>query len=148
MPPEQPSRRPSSEFFLVNLLMTAKRAGLRPAVTLNVGGLLIAGELIDAKEYFEELINQLRDTPPGPISPDAAAQLEALFRAYADAAVKAEHVDEHASIARPYYIHLRSARIYHPGGIPIPSNGGTLWRVRLEDVGGFSFGLPHVGESL
>jgi hypothetical protein len=144
MPQPQTPSRPSSEFVLVNLLVTAKQVGLRPAVTLNVGGLLGAGELIDAKEYFEELANQLRDSPPGSISPEGKVQLEALFRRYAEAAVKAEQVDENASVARPYYIHLRSARIYHPGGAPIPSDGGTMWRVRLEDVGGFTFGLPNV----
>lgn len=150
MEKENPPRAKSgdTDWFLPSLLATAKKAGQRPAVTLSVGGLLIAGELIGAREYFEELAARARDAAPGSPGGDAAAQLEALFRKFAASASKAEEVDEHSAHARPYFIHLRSARVYHPGGDPIPAQGGMMWRVRLGAVDGFTLGLPHAAEFL
>ncbi|HEX8161902.1 MAG TPA: hypothetical protein VF538_08525 [Pyrinomonadaceae bacterium] len=138
-----------TDWFLPSLLTTARKAGQRPAVTLSVGGLLIAGELIAAQEYFEELAGQTAgNAPPGSPGAGAAAQLEALFRRFAAAASKAEEVDEHSAHAQPYFIHLRSARVYHPGGDPIPAQGGMMWRVRLGAVDGFTLGLPHATQPL
>jgi hypothetical protein len=41
---------------------------------------------------------------------------------------------------RTEFIHLREARVYGAGANPLPGNG-MLWRGRLSDVAGWSFGL-------
>ena len=150
MEKEKPPQAKSgdTDWFLPSLLATARKVGQRPAVTLSVGGLLIAGELIAAQEYFEELAEQAASVLPGPGGGDAAAQLEGLFRRFAANASKAEETDERSAHARPYFIHLRSARVYHPGGDPIPAQGGMRWRVRLGAVDGFTLGLPQATQLL
>lgn len=127
----------ASRWFLPNFMAVSSRAGLRPTVTLNVGGLLVAGELIDAATYFDELAAITNEELQGSISDEALAQLNALFGAFR---AQAEQPGGSAGSGphEPTHIHLRNARVYQPGGTPAPAAGGVAWRVRLDAVLGFS----------
>jgi hypothetical protein len=39
----------------------------------------------------------------------------------------------------PYFVHLRSAKVFTPGNVPMPGNG-MWWRCRISEVDAFSFG--------
>jgi hypothetical protein len=125
-------------WFLPSLLEVARTAGLRPAVTLSVGGILIAGELVDQKTYFDELAVEIDETLTGVLTPDAAAQLKQLLARFGTG-------QPPSAAGEPDHIHLRIAKVYHPSGSPMPANGGAYWRVRLSAIDGFSLDMPPAG---
>ncbi len=133
--------------FIPNLAATAQRVNLRTAVTLSLGGILISGELIDAKTYFDDLVAQTQEAAKGVISADAAAALTQLFQAFADRAGRPGEGDEHSEGGESRQIYLRNAKVYHPSGPPIPAGAGVLWRVRLDAVDGLTLGLPAPGQA-
>ncbi|MFP5289032.1 MAG: hypothetical protein ACLGI9_25060 [Thermoanaerobaculia bacterium] len=129
-------------WFLPSLVELSQQTGLRPVVTLSVGGLLISGELIDGKSYFEELIRETRATPAGAVDEAIRTRLLELYQSFADRYGRPGLGSEQSAHAEPAHLHFRTARVYHPSGAPIPSGGGLMWRVRLDAVEGFTLGLP------
>lgn len=129
-------------WFLPSLVELSQKTGLKPVVTLSVGGLLISGELIDGKSYFEELIRQTRTTPAEAVSEAIRNSLMELYQSFAARYDRPGQGPEHAAHAEPPHLHFRTARVYHPSGTPIPSGGGLMWRVRVDAVDGFTLGLP------
>src|SRR5438309_374555 len=91
-------------------------------ITLNVGGMLIAGELISGKTYLQEFTSQAEQTTSSKQNDEPLPDDE----------------DRH-------YIHLRNAFFYMTGGTPVPGRGeGFLWRGRLSAVDGFTMGRLEV----
>ena len=133
---------PASRWFLPNFMAVTSRAGLRPTVTLNVGGLLVAGELIDVQTYFDELAAVTNEELGGVVSPEALAQLNTLFGEFRDRAERPEG-SAGSGPHEPTHIHPRNARVYQPGGTPAPAAGGVAWRVRLDAVQGFSLDVQE-----
>ena len=88
-------------------------------VSLVVGGLIISGQIIGSGLYFEAIRDQLERSSDE--EEEAPFELPPL-----------DH--------KPSFIHLRDARVFHPGGSAVPSNEGIVWRGRLDSVDGFWFG--------
>lgn len=132
----------ASNWFLPNFMEVTKRVGLRPTITLSVGGLLVSGELIDARTYFTDLANVTSEELKDTVSQDALNQLDALFAAFRDRADHPGNAPDHSASHEPTHLHLRNARVYQPGGASAPAAGGVTWRVRLDAVDGFSLDLP------
>jgi hypothetical protein len=134
----------ASNWFLPNFMAVTNRIGLRPTVTLNVGGLLISGELIDARTYFTELTTVTNEELEDVISQDALNQLNALFAAFRERADHPGNAPGQSASHEPTHLHLRNARVYQPGGAAAPAAGGVSWRVRLDAVDGFSLDMPAI----
>jgi hypothetical protein len=132
----------TSNWFLPNFMAVTNSVGLRPTVTLNVGGLLVSGELIDARTYFSDLAALTNEGLKDAISQGALDQLDALFAAFRDRADHPGNAAEQSASHEPTHLHLRNARVYQPGGTPAPAAGGVSWRVRLDAVDGFSLDMP------
>lgn len=129
----QPSPPPKA-WFLQQLMDVATAAGLRPTVTLNVGGLLLSGELVDAKTHFEELAVAVQETVT-----DAAVarKLNDLLGEYANR----ENRPSAPPSGEPAHIHLRAAKAIDINGVSLPVSGGASWRVQLSAVQAFSLDL-------
>jgi hypothetical protein len=115
-------------------------------ITLSVGGLVVSGLLISGKKYFEEMANELRQSP-GPA--DQAGVRQSLSDYYGNfgTLIYKQSEDEEqadtqgATMKRlPVFIHLSGAKFFHNSGQPMPSNRGLRWRGRISAVDGFSLG--------
>ncbi len=145
--PYTPNTGDQLDWFLQSIVSTASLIG--PSLILNVGGLLIAGELIDGKTYFEEFAREieepLREAFVRTFSREEAgqsgAQIADSFRKFGDIYnPPAEGEKDSRARTHPSYVHLKNAKVYDPSGNSIPNNRGTLWRVRLTAVDGFTLG--------
>jgi hypothetical protein len=109
-------------------------------ITLSVGGLLISGEMIGGKTYFNEFACQFKDGFKG-ISSETAATIEVAFKRLGDVYDPVQKESRgNAYIPKPHLVHLRNVQMYHAGGPALLSEKGVLWRGRLEAVDGFSLG--------
>ncbi len=123
----------NKDWFLQQLIHIANISESVWQITLNVSGFLVSGTLIGGVEYFESLGNEMsRD-----LSAEAAKTIKNLFSSPASF-YTSDIYKEKPNIG---YIHLKDAKFFHPGGAPVPNNRGVLWRGRIEEVSGFSFGL-------
>jgi hypothetical protein len=102
------------------------------AITLNVGGLLVSGELISSKAYINEFMGgALRD------------KIKSVLREHDEFRREVENAPKGEDDS----IHLRDARFLVPGQPPIPGVGnGVLWRGRLDSVEGFFLGMLGVAK--
>lgn len=114
----------------------SSEVGVRPMVTLTVGGLLVTGELIDGETYFSEMSEAVaEELPSGPV----ASTLEALLAEFA--AKVATPGSDSSAAGEPLHVHIRGARVFDPSGAALPAVGGASWRVRLTAVDAVSLNL-------
>jgi hypothetical protein len=131
------------DWFLQSLVSIVNDESASLPITLSVGGLLISGEMIDGKTYFNEFARQFKDGFKG-ISRETAATIELAFKRLGDVYDPIQKEARwNAYTPKPHLIHLRNVQIYHAGGPPLLSEKGVLWRVRLEAVDGFSLDKNH-----
>ena len=130
----QPSPPPKT-WFLAQLVEVARAAGLRPTVTVNVGGLLLTGELVDGKTYFDDLTLAVQETVTDPA---VARKLTDLLGEYGN---RENRPSPSPPPGEPPHIHLRAARAIDINGTSLPASGGASWRVQLNAVQAFSLDL-------
>lgn len=135
--PEVPAYLTPGQDPLLAMFVEQTRIGLRPNMTLMVGGLLVSGVLVGLREYVEGVAEEFRnassDTPG--IGPAVAKAFD-MAMAQLDADVGDE--DGEGSFD-PAFIHLQDVRVRDPQGHLIRAR---WWRGRLEAVDGFFFGTP------
>jgi hypothetical protein len=128
------------DWFLQALVSIVNGESASIPITLSVGGLLISGEMIGGKTYFDEFARQFKDGF-GDISSKTSATIEEAFKRLGDVYDPTQKESrENAYTPKPYLVHLRNVQMYHAGGLPLLSEKGVLWRGRLEAVYGFSLG--------
>lgn len=145
------------DWFLDQLVEWANRYGVEMGITLNAGGMLVSGQTISGRNYFIELAKEFRvGKEEGSLVHTLGDLIEANKQIYEKYDLTIKNQEEgletgHEAIADgeesddsfpppPTYIHLRDARIYAPGQVPIPGNRGVLWRGRLSEINGYSLG--------
>jgi hypothetical protein len=102
-------------------------------ITLQVGGLLLSGTLIDARTYFANsgirgVLERRLDAGDPEAARDQITKWASDF--YSD--------DRERSLS---YVHLKNARFFSPGCFePMPRASGRWWRGRLSEVSGFMLG--------
>lgn len=104
---------------------------LSAGLTLTVGGVLISGEAISSKAYFELVAEEL-STPFEKFSEQAAVSMKDLLLSFRD-----PEADELSPLAAQY-VHLKNAKFF--AGPNATLNHGTLWRGKISAVEGFTFG--------
>jgi len=125
----------STDWFLQKLVSLANTMGLSFGVTLFVEGVMISGMLVSGKRYFEAFADEFSSNYPG----DDEAKEEVRGGIASHTAIYAGD-DSDNEPPPPQYIHLVDARCFAPGGQPIPTNRGVLWRGRINAVSGFNLG--------
>lgn len=127
------------DWFLERWVDSANELGDGLDVVLLVDGFLVSGQLVGVKAYFDALSETFAATQS---APDAADRIRAYFTEVSRG-LEPNAANPHD---RPRYIHLKNARYFHPGGRPIPGNEPVLWRGRISEVSGFSFGYLGLPE--
>lgn len=133
----------NSDWFLQALvdICNGSESEMFFSITLNVGGLLISGELIGGEHYFNGIANDLEWSGIHPKIADAFRKPAEIYTKQREKVPGGEE-----SNSPPKFIHLRNARIFHPSGNPIPTNRGTWWRGQLNAVDGFILGTLSAGQ--
>ena len=130
-----PHNRPSDPLleFLIKVKESLEKKGEEHPdfpITLNVGGMLITGDLISRNAYMKDFLY-------GPI-------VKAIRKAEEDDELLKQQTEEIRKEVKekPYdFIHLKNAKFFVPGQPPIPTEQeSTLWRGRLSCVDGFTMG--------
>ncbi|MGQ2910794.1 hypothetical protein [Aeromicrobium sp.] len=129
--------RPDSELEV--LVRLSNKLGLGMSITLTTPGGIVAGELCSYKEFWNGTAERFENMSSDNEGADEVAK--ALAQAYRDRATdfdseSDEDDDEEQPEWPPRYIHLRNTRI-HDGHQYLT---GALWRGRLAQVAGWSFG--------
>jgi hypothetical protein len=130
--PEPPT--PMRDFHFLTLVDLANKLDVGLGVTIVAAGAVITGELISRRAYFKafgESFGQLFESR----NPEAA---EDLRREFADLGeeIHGETAEDDKSL--PSFYHLRGAQVF-AGDKMVPTNG-MLWRGKISEVAGFSFG--------
>lgn len=125
---------------LVSTVNGVEKGGgrLEVPVTLNVGGFLVSGYMVGGNRYFEEFASLLRIGLADTFGEEGAQSIVAPFRE-AGRVYDKEGMEDLPEAK--HFVHLRDTRFFRPGGDPIPTTQGVLWRGRLEAVDGFTLGV-------
>ncbi|HVY32582.1 MAG TPA: gas vesicle accessory protein GvpU [Polyangiaceae bacterium] len=130
-----PPTPPSQDWFLsalVTIMNSLRGAGL--GITLQVGGLLVTGQLASGADYLEE-------TGEGLDAALTGGKRDSIAKAMGELAEKLYSNEKQA----PGYIHIRNARFFKPGANGIPQESKKWWRGRLSEVDGFIIGAMQEG---
>lgn len=146
------------DWFLQVFVELANEEPFEMPVTLVSGGVIISGQLISGRRYFEGFAEQFAAAIP-----DATEDVETFWHdfiagfgisVYGERGKPSSDAQEDASDAQeeegsdaeeegasdPHYIHLRDARVFHAGTSHVPLVAGVWWRARMEAVDGFFLG--------
>ena len=130
----------STDWFLQKLVSLANTMGLSFGVTLFVEGAMISGMLVSGKRYFEDFADAFSSNYPG--DDETKEDVRAGFASHTAIYAGDDSGDEPPP---PQYIHLVDARCFAPGGQPIPTDRGVLWRGKINAVSGFNLGTLVTG---
>lgn len=123
--------------FLQSLVSIVNQTNTSIGVTLNVGGLIIIGELVSVKSYFEGVAREMISAHADYATKDAFQQSFKQICAQHEPP-SAEAANENKQL--PVFIHLKNAKIFLASGLAIPTDKGIWWRGHLSAVDGFSLG--------
>ena len=130
------------DVLLETFVQTSIEIGEPFPVTLNVGGILVTGDIIGEGEYFGTLIEGLgshaRELGTGE---ETIAKMNEFIWGLSHASADRKVQEEGASHPLEY-IHLRNV-FFVTGSGDIPQSGaggGFLWRGRISEIGGFIMG--------
>ncbi|MFZ0511542.1 MAG: hypothetical protein WAM14_08045 [Candidatus Nitrosopolaris sp.] len=105
----------------------------RLGVTLNANGLVVSGNLISLKKFYEELSHTLQERS----DPESKQGWKLLFDRWIESL---PHTEEELELIGIRYVCLEDARFF-TGLESIPSSSpGLLWIGKVESVDGFSLG--------
>lgn len=134
----------SKDWHLQNLISIVNKLDIQVGITLHLEGILVSGQLISAKAYFKKFADDFAYSYPG--SQETKDSIRDSFASLAqmhdepETETETEPVSTQEKNAALNYIHLMDCRTFTPGNQPIPTNGGVLWRGRINAVSGFSLG--------
>jgi hypothetical protein len=131
--PERENVVESSDWLLRELITSDVGQHFGLEITLQVGGLLVSGTLVDGGTYFADSgVRDVLERCLDADDPNAARYQLTKWASdfYSD--------DRERS---PLYVHLKDARFFSPGCFePMPRASGRWWRGRLSEVSGFMLG--------
>ncbi|WGY67036.1 hypothetical protein KEC55_09165 [Burkholderia cepacia] len=125
-----------NDWFLQSLVSIVNASDMEIGITLFVSGALVSGQLVGGKHYFEGFASEFAT---GFDDPEVAASFKRNFEKYGEIFVEPDGTYKQ-DLEAPHFIHLKNARMFHPGGKAIPDNRGTWWRGRIREISGFSLG--------
>jgi len=125
-----------TDWFLQSLVNMANDSDLGFGITLQVSGMLVSGNLVSVKQYFEGFAADFAS--PFATNPEVAESIKESFSSYGN--LYSKDAEAEGDLPPPQYIHLKNARFFNTAGNPIPGNRGVWWRGRICEVGGFSLG--------
>ena len=117
----------SVDCFLQSLISIVNDELASIPITLSVGGLLISGDMIGGKAYFDEFARQFKDGFRN-ISSETTSTIEEAFKRLGDVYDPVQKESQGiATISKPRLIHLKDAQIYQSGaGLPPSEKNGFV----------------------
>lgn len=120
--------------ILVNMVDGTNKGMIKDlGITLNIKGIIVSGILISYKEYYVELENMCKD------------RLDFILK---ELKQFIEKKDKEENYSLPQLIHLKNAKYFLDSSKSLPEKM-FLWRGKLSEVDGFSFGnikeMPRLG---
>jgi hypothetical protein len=134
----RPHEEADSDWLLSVFVEAVNHGAGSMTVTLWVSGALVSGTLVAATEYLDGIADSFDEAT-------GDATLGDIFRKQGDA-MREDLATEGEDAPRPWFIHLKGARTFAPGGPPIPANRGVWWRGRLDAVDAWYLGLLSPAE--
>lgn len=116
------------DWFLTSLVSIVNKLEVQPSITLFVGGMMVSGQLMSDKRYFEELGRRWDAALGEQIGESPTEEFAGPFK------------DGAATPEPPSYIHLQGARMSIPGVRSSRSSEPIYWRGLLRAVDGFFMG--------
>ncbi|WP_422097492.1 hypothetical protein [Variovorax sp.] len=105
-------------------------------ITLAINGMLISGRIISSHAYFDGMAETIAASLFGnDESPTRAVLVESISSLPGD-----RNDPEIKEVDSLHFIHLRNVRFMDAAGQMLNLNGAPLWRGRLTEVAGWSFG--------
>ena len=113
--------------FLQSLVEIVNDESADIPITLSVGGLLISGDMIGGRTYFDEFARRFKDGFRD-ISSETSSTIEETFKRLGDVYDPIQKESQgSAAIPKPYLIHLKDAQIYQSGaGLPLSEKNGFV----------------------
>ncbi|MEB3355301.1 MAG: gas vesicle accessory protein GvpU [Synechococcales bacterium] len=121
--------------LLQALVAIPEKTSIQLSLTLNVSGLIVSGQLISRQTYFKRLAHMIQDSDASDIVKDSLDE----FIGQVGHEIEGDEIHSNG-VALPTFIHLKNAQMYPSNGRGMPSNTDALWRGRISEVSGFSFG--------
>jgi hypothetical protein len=133
--------------LLVTIIKIANESETRTElpITLNVRGLIITGNLIGFRSYYDGIIKSvidrvdIHDTSSKKSDEELKINLRVLMQQFRDTLPSS---DEEWDKEKPNLIFLKDAQLYCDSNRPL--NPPTYWIGKLESVDGFFFGRLSV----
>jgi len=126
-----------ADYLLQALIEMVNGSGVEIGITLQVGGMLVSGQLVSGRSYVEGFTNDFSSSfQPGS---DEDTAVREWFKPFKELYEQKDDGDEPRPL--PVFVHLRDAHFFGLPGGPIPNNIGVWWRGRVSVVGGFSLGV-------
>ncbi|MDV2684656.1 gas vesicle accessory protein GvpU [Alkalihalophilus lindianensis] len=116
------------------LVRAANKENFNVELTLNVGGAIVTGTMVSAKDYFSSLSERFEG------GNEVADILSEQF-------AKAGEAVDTSEDSKGQFIHMKEAQVYCGDSNPTPSKGEVLWRGKLSAVDGFYLGAASGGEN-
>ncbi|ABE43295.1 gas vesicle accessory protein GvpU [Polaromonas sp. JS666] len=127
----------SVDYYLQQLVSLANENEYEIGITLLLGGSVVSGILIGGRKYFDTFAADFSAAWTG----EDKDEIHNSFAAYGDIYDPAKRKQLPMP---PQYIHLQNARIQFLNG-SMPTNGGVLWRGKINAVSGFHLGMLAYG---
>jgi len=115
--------------LLMAIILAEQEPPKETDITLFVGGFLVSGYIISKKKYCTH----------HPISEGVSEILEKARKSELPEDIVEDIVEDKVR----NFIHLRDAKIFIPGQIPIP---GNYCRIQLESISAFFFGTLNTSK--
>lgn len=125
---------PQEDWFLQNLISNANIGKFTMGITLNVGGLLVSGNLVGGREYFENFGSMFLSKMSNQ-DDKTTEDVESMFREYA------EIYDREPDQANPpNFVHLKDVEFFGGTRESILGKQSVWWRGRVSEIQGFFLG--------
>ena len=124
-----------TDWFLQYLVSLVRNSPMEFGITLQVSGMLVSGQLVSHKTYFEGLAIALSEGLEK--FPDLADTFKTGIPSFG---VTPANIESNVDIPMPQFIHLKNAKLINTAGHDIPRGAGVWWRGRISEVGGFILG--------
>lgn len=137
-PEAAPGPLATRDWFLQHLisLTNATTDGTFP-VTLSVNGMLVAGTLVSIHQYFREVAGPITGSV---FSNEESAPAKAFHQDIAEMGPDPTTKPSAIPFTDLNYVHLKGAKFFTAGGQTMNVTSSVLWRGRLTEVTGWSFG--------
>ena len=124
----------SDKDWFLQSLVEACNQGMELTITLLVKGIVISGTLVGGNNYFVNIAENFKTITK---NPDETEKTYSHFKKIGEDIYT---IKEDEVISPPTFIHIKGARIFHPGQKPMPKDKTSFWRGKIDSVDGFYIG--------